>query len=248
METKQQFTPRATESATHLEARKRAPGAPSVWLVLGLLALHQLALTLVHYGLMPVMGVTPGTSLAVSSTIIVSSMIMLGVIGIDLRKPGRGQATLLTLPALNAGTLITMVAGLLIAQIPLGILALKGATVWQSGAVSHLAVGRALAGTGYTLSSVVLLIATVVIAPFTEEVLYRGYLLGALIGRIPHLLCALISAALFVSLHFEPANLIASLCLGLGAAVCALRTRSVLPGLAIHIASNAFGMWYATLG
>ena len=57
-----------------------------------------------------------------------------------------------------------------------------------------------------------------------------------------------ISALLFVTLHFEPANLIASLCLGFGTGLCALRTRSVMPGLIVHVASNAFGMWYATLG
>lgn len=81
-----------------------------------------------------------------------------------------------------------------------------------------------------------------------EEVLYRGYLVGALIERIPGVGAGIISAMLFVTLHFEPANLVASLCLGLGAALCAVRTRSVLPGLLVHIVSNGFGMWYATLG
>lgn len=65
-----------------------------------------------------------------------------------------------------------------------------------------------------------------------EELLYRGYLVGALIERMPGAVVAVISAVIFVTLHFEPANLVAALCLGLGAALCAVRTRSVLPGAA----------------
>ena len=57
----------------------------------------------------------------------------------------------------------------------------------------------------------------------------------------------LVAALLFVTLHFEPTNLVASLCLGVGTGLCAIQSRSIVPGLIVHIASNAFGMWYATL-
>ena len=84
-----------------------------------------------------------------------------------------------------------------------------------------------------------------VVAPVVEELLYRGYLLGALRERMPGFAAVLVSALLFVFvLHFEPANLVAALCLGLATGWCALRTHSLLPGLIVHMASNAFGLWY----
>lgn len=183
----------------------------------------------------------------VSATIVVAAILMLFIIAIDARTPGRSHAILLTLLCWNARTFGTMGAGLAIAQIPLGIPALQGATVWQAGAASNLEVGRALLASISGPSGFVLLTATVV-APMIEELLYRGYLVGALIDRIPGAVVAGISAVIFVTLHFEPANLVAALCLGLGAALCAVRTRSVLPGLLVHIAANGFGMWYATPG
>lgn len=221
---------------------------PSLWVVAALLALHQVALTIIHYGIVPSMGLDPHSAGAVSATIIFAAMLILLVVGLDVRAPGRLQAVLLTLPRWDAGTFGTMLAGLAIAQIPLGILALQGATIWQAGAGSNLEVGRALLASPAGESGFVLLVATVLIAPMIEELLYRGYLIGATIKRLPGVAAALVSALLFVTLHFEPANLVASFCLGLGAALCAVRTRSALPGLMIHIASNAFGMWYATLG
>lgn len=84
-------------------------------------------------------------------------------------------------------------------------------------------------------------------APLVEEVLYRGYLLGGLVVRMPPAVAVAVSAVLFVTLHAEASNLIAALCLGVGTAVAAVRTQSVVPGLVVHVANNAFGMWYATL-
>ena len=141
-----------------------------------------------------------------------------------------------------------MLLALVIAQLPLLYLAASGRTVWQSGAGSHLAVGQALRASLSTVSGLGLLVATVVVAPLVEELLYRGYLLGGLLARVPAPMAVILSALLFMTLHAEAANLVAALCLGIGTAVCAVRTRSILPGLAVHVASNAFGMWYATLG
>ena len=90
-----------------------------------------------------------------------------------------------------------------------------------------LAIGKALAASGGA-SSVALVAATVVVAPLVEELLYRGYLLGALRERMPGFAAVLVSALLFVFvLHFEPANLVAALCLGLATGWCALRTGSL---------------------
>ncbi|WP_242121190.1 CPBP family intramembrane glutamic endopeptidase [Sphingomonas lacusdianchii] len=222
--------------------------APSLWLVAGPLVTHQLALTVIHYGLGPAVGLESRSALLTAVTIVTAALLLMVIVAFDLRKPERAEAVLLRAPQRDGKTVKTMVIGLAIAQIPLGILALQGATVWQSGAASNLEVGRALVASLSGPAGLALLGATVIVAPMVEELLYRGYLVGAVIDRLPGFVAVILSAFLFVTLHFEPANLVASLCLGLGAAFCAVRTRSLVPGLVVHVVSNAFGMWYATLG
>ena len=226
----------------------RSAAAPSLWIVTALLILHQAALTLIHYIVGPALGLDPASASLTAATIVLAALLIIGLIGLDVRRPGRTRTVLLVAPAWDRRTAVTMLVGLAIAQIPLGILALQGATVWQSGTGSNLEVGRALVASLSGPAGLALLIATVIVAPMVEELLYRGYLLGTLAERGWRAGAVVISALLFVTLHFEPANLIASLCLGFGTGLCALRTRSVMPGLIVHVASNAFGMWYATLG
>lgn len=227
-------------------AAMRSP-APSLWLVAGLLIAHQAALTVIHYIVGPATGLDPASAALTAATIVLAALLIFGLVALDTRRSGRARAVLLTTPAWDGRTAVTMAIGLAVAQIPLGILALQGATVWQSGAGSNLEVGRALVASLSGPAGLALLIATVIVAPMVEELLYRGYLLGTLVDRGWRVPAVLVSAFLFVTLHFEPANIIASLCLGLGTGICALRTRSIVPGLIVHVASNAFGMWYATL-
>ncbi|MDN4634636.1 hypothetical protein QCD71_24290 [Sphingomonas sp. PsM26] len=92
----------------------------------------------------------------------------------DTRKAGRTRAVLLVGVEWDRSTILTILVGLAVAQIPLGILALQGATVWQSGSSSNLEVGRALIASMAGPSGIALLIATVVVAPIVEEMLYRG--------------------------------------------------------------------------
>lgn len=226
----------------------RLPSTPSLWLVAALLIAHQAALTIIHYLLGPALGFDPASASLTAATIVFGAVVMLGLVAMDTRKAGRARAVLLVAPEWDRSTILTMLVGLAVAQIPLGILALQGATVWQSGPATNLEVGRALVASLTAPSGVALLVATVMVAPIVEEVLYRGYLLGSLTDRGWRVMAVLVSALLFVTLHFEPANLVASLCLGLGTGLCAVQSRSVVPGLIVHTASNAFGMWYATLG
>ena len=226
----------------------RAAGVPSLWLVAGLLLLHQLVLTLIHYGLAPALGIGLLSAGSVIVTIVGAAAVMLAIVAVDLRRHSRARAVLVTIPRWDRSTSGAIVLALVSAQLPLLYLAASGKTVWQSGAGSHLAVGQALRASLSTVGGLGLLTATVLVAPLIEELLYRGYLLGGLVARVPSAVAVIVSALLFVTLHAEAANLIAALCLGVGTAVCAIRTRSILPGLAVHVANNAFGMWYSTLG
>ena len=240
------------EGAVARPRRARRPvrlrsSAPTYWLVAGLLLLHQFLLIAIHFVLGPLAGWQPRSAGLTATTILVSAFVMGLVVAWDARRPDRSRVVLLVKPTWDRATILTMVLGFVVAQIPLGILALEGATVWQGGAANDLAVGRALTAALSSPAGMVLLLATVVVAPVIEEVLYRGYLAGTVLERSSATLAVLVSAMLFVTLHVELANLVASLCLGIGTGICAVRTRSVVPSILVHVASNAFGMWYATL-
>jgi membrane protease YdiL (CAAX protease family) len=217
-------------------------------LVAGLLLLHQLALTLIHFVIAPALGISVASAASVVLTIFTASALTLAIVAMDLRKVGRARAVFCSVPLWDRATFGMMLLALVIAQLPLLYLAAVGKTVWQSGGASHLAVGAALRGSSSTVSGLGLLAATVVVAPAVEELLYRGYLLGGLVARMPTTVAVVVSAILFVMLHAEAANLVAALCLGVGTAIVAVRTRSVVPGLIVHVANNAFGIWYSTLG
>jgi membrane protease YdiL (CAAX protease family) len=225
-------------------AAKRAPG---LWMVAALLVAHQVVLTIVHYVAGPALGWSPTSPALTTTTIVLAALVIGGLVLVDLRKADRAPAVLIRLPTWDARTLRFILLGIVIAQIPLMILALKGATVWQAGSPSSISVGRVLQAALGTPAGLALIFAAVIVGPLIEEVLYRGYLLGALIGQMPGFIAGFISTCVFVTLHFEPANLVAAFCLGIGTSFCALRTRSIVPGLLVHGASNAFGLWYATL-
>ena len=221
-----------------------ATARPSLWLVAALLVAQQVVLTLVHYAAAPALGLVPGSAPAISLTIIGGAIVIGLAVAADLRRPGRGPAVLLRWPRRGRVTVVVIVLAMVIAQLPLLYLAATGRTVWQSGGDADVMVGEALRGPSGALW---LVIATVFIAPVIEEVLYRGYLVGSLIDRLPAVVTVLVSAVLFVTLHAEASNLVAAFCLGIATAICAVLTRSIVPGLIVHVADNAFGMWYASL-
>ena len=166
---------------------------------------------------------------------------------IDLRKPGWATAVLLTPPRGNLNTIRTVVLGFAIAQIPRTILLLQGGTFWQSSVGLRLLFGRALDASVGTPSGSSLILALAIIAPIIEEMLYRGYLFGALIRRVSGPVAVFVSSCVFVIFHFEFTSLATAFSLGIGTGICALRTRSIIPGIIVHMASSAVGLYFATM-
>jgi uncharacterized protein len=82
----------------------------------------------------------------------------------------------------------------------------------------------------------------VVVAPFCEELFFRGFFFGGLRQQVPFPVAAGISAVLFGVVHLGEANLIAGLqltFLGLVLATVYERTGSIWPNIAIHALNNA---------
>ena len=80
--------------------------------------------------------------------------------------------------------------------------------------------------------------ALVVVAPVTEEVLFRGLILRGLLSRYDVRLAIVISAALFAMAHLNPWQTISASLLGVLFGWWYYRTRSIVPGLIGHALVN----------
>lgn len=96
-----------------------------------------------------------------------------------------------------------------------------------------------------------LLIAAAVIAPFVEELFFRGFLFGVYRRRQPRWLAYILSGVLFTVLHLEPnrMNLTQMAGLSVGIFLLALilawlyeHTGSLYPGILAHAVNNATGL------
>lgn len=82
------------------------------------------------------------------------------------------------------------------------------------------------------------LLVLVVVAPVTEELLFRGVIYRGLRSRYRFWPAALISAALFAIAHFNPWQLLTAMCLGLVFAWYVRESDSIVPALIGHAVNN----------
>ena len=85
-----------------------------------------------------------------------------------------------------------------------------------------------------------LLLGAVVVfwGPFVEEVFFRGFFLGGLIGPLGAARAAVVSAAIFAVAHLQLGSMIPLFITGLVLAWLYLRTRSIWPPVMAHAAQN----------
>lgn len=90
-----------------------------------------------------------------------------------------------------------------------------------------------------TISVALIVLSTVVFAPFTEELLFRGLLFGAIAPRLGTLAAALISAILFGAAHGDPVLFLTLAALGFINAIAYAATGNLWVPIAIHAINNA---------
>lgn len=99
-----------------------------------------------------------------------------------------------------------------------------------------------------TVALVAVCVLVTVVAPIAEEVLFRGYVFGALRNWRGPWPAALLTGAIFGAIHVgsAPAEFLVPLAI-LGVALCVLRWRSgsLLPCIALHAANNALAFGVA---
>jgi membrane protease YdiL (CAAX protease family) len=87
----------------------------------------------------------------------------------------------------------------------------------------------------------------VLAAPLAEEVFFRGYMLQALRSPWGELGAIALSSAAFAAIHAHPPALPAYFLYGLGLALAARRTRSLLTPIAAHVTVNTLGVLAAAI-
>lgn len=85
-------------------------------------------------------------------------------------------------------------------------------------------------------------IVAVVVAPFVEEVFFRGFLFQGLRQRYGWIAAMLLSSAIFAVAHLDPVALIPTFVLGNVLAYVYHRSNSVWPGIGLHFLVNGFGL------
>lgn len=92
-----------------------------------------------------------------------------------------------------------------------------------------------------------LLAAGVVVAPFVEEIFFRGFVFAGLREKYDWVPAALISAGLFAVLHLQPISILPIFLMGLIFAYLYHRTNSIWPAVIMHLATNTLGLGAAYL-
>ena len=93
------------------------------------------------------------------------------------------------------------------------------------------------------LYALLLIVATVLIAPFSEEVLFRGFLQQFLEIHWKDVTKAvLITSLFFAGVHMNPGWMIQIYLLGIILGYLAWRTGSVFPGLILHSLNNGLAL------
>ncbi|GAB4166541.1 MAG: type II CAAX endopeptidase family protein [Terrimicrobiaceae bacterium] len=95
-----------------------------------------------------------------------------------------------------------------------------------------------------------LVILVVVMAPFLEELLFRGYVYEAWVGRIGLPLTLLVTSLLFMGCHFHhgPEGLITTFGLGVLLGILRWKTGSVIPCVAVHAIYNLVAVVFSRPG
>jgi hypothetical protein len=87
-----------------------------------------------------------------------------------------------------------------------------------------------------------LFFAVVIVAPFTEEVFFRGFVFAGLRSRYDWRWAAAISAALFAAVHLQLTFFIPAFLLGYLFAFLFQKSNSIWPGMIFHAAVNGIAM------
>lgn len=91
------------------------------------------------------------------------------------------------------------------------------------------------------LSTYATLLVATFIAPFCEELFFRGFVLMGFARAMPSFWAVVLSSLLFAVAHGDPGSFVVLFIIGLALAFLRLHTRSLWPSILLHIFNNGLG-------
>jgi len=91
------------------------------------------------------------------------------------------------------------------------------------------------------LTTYALLIVAVFVAPFCEEVFFRGFVFPGLQRGMPLVWAIVLSSLIFAIAHGDPGSFAVLFIIGLALAFVRWRTKSIWPGMLLHTLNNGIG-------
>lgn len=144
-----------------------------------------------------------------------------------------------TTPGAVAGTIVLGIVAALGGSMVLGLLfEWLGLLVKEQARVLEVIAGAH--GNGLGAEAIMLVVAALVLAPMTEEWLFRGLLFRRVAMRSGRGLAYGISALAFAAIHDNPAGFVIYLWLGLVFAAVLERTGRLWAAMAVHVGNNAY--------
>lgn len=89
------------------------------------------------------------------------------------------------------------------------------------------------------------IIAIVIVGPVLEEMLFRGAITTELLKHYSPKVAIVLSALMFGVFHINPAQILTATLMGLLLAWLFYRTRSLMPGILVHILNNGLSVYYS---
>lgn len=81
-------------------------------------------------------------------------------------------------------------------------------------------------------------IVIVLVAPFLEEIFFRGFLLGTFVDKIGIFFGSVVSAVIFAAVHFQWQSIIPIFILGLIINMLVIKSKSIVPAIVFHVLNN----------
>lgn len=91
------------------------------------------------------------------------------------------------------------------------------------------------------LTMYAVLLGSVIIAPFCEEIFFRGFLLPGLLHELSPVWAVVISALLFAIAHVDPGSFVPLFVIGLCLGFLRLRSGSTWASISLHVLNNLLG-------
>lgn len=85
------------------------------------------------------------------------------------------------------------------------------------------------------------LLASVLVAPICEETFFRGFVFAGFLNRMPVAVAIVLSSLLFAIAHADLGSFAVLFSIGLALAFIRWRTRSLWPGILLHLLNNGVG-------